>query len=437
MRLARLFARNPRELPHLEQLERTLVDDLYRRSATTVWFLLPALLIFREIVRSAYEVDAAVRAAFWGTMAIALLRWAMLLVDRRQTSSDLAVVRRRHRLFLAMTTLMGLGITASIVLASPHLSFAEVAAVAVFLTGVHSVALGSMAASPGTYILYVTPAMGALMWAVGSHPQGSLHKLLVGISAFYLPSLILMCLYAHNGVKKVIVLGLELRDLALKDTLTGLPNRRFLSEFVDREADQALRDWRGKPVPERRAPTHGRSVGLLILDLDFFKAVNDQHGHAAGDEVLRQCARVVQDAVRKPDLVVRWGGEEFVVAARELARDGIGILAERIRSRIADHPFPLRSGAVLRVTCSIGFSLFPFSPQDPERVSWEQVLGLADHALYQAKAQGRNRVVGIVAGETTVAGGDVLVRAVKEDFEAALAADLIRLAQPAADRVTA
>jgi diguanylate cyclase (GGDEF)-like protein len=437
MRLGRLFTRNPRELPHLEQLERTLVDDLYRRSATTVWFLLPALLIFREIVRSAYDVDAAVRAAFWATMAFVMLRWAMVLIDRRRAALDLAAVRMRHRAFLVLTTLMGLGITATILLASPHLSFAEVAAVAVFLTGVHSVALGSMAASPGTYISYVTPPMAALMWAVASHPQGSLHKLLLGISAFYLPSLILMCLYAHHGVKKVIVLGLELRDLALKDTLTGLPNRRFLSEFVDREADQALRDWRGKPVPERRAAASGRSVGLLILDLDFFKAVNDQHGHAAGDEVLRQCAKVVQEAVRKPDLVVRWGGEEFVVAARELARDGIAILAERIRSRIADHPFPLRSGKVLRVTCSIGFSLFPFSPQHPELLGWEQVLGLADHALYQAKAQGRNRVVGIVAGEARVEGGEVLVKAVKEDFEAALAADLIRLAPPAGAPVPA
>lgn len=170
---------------------------------------------------------------------------------------------------------------------------------------------------------------------------------------------------------------------------------------------------------------------MLILDLDYFKAVNDQHGHDGGDEVLRQFAQVVQEAVRKPDLVVRWGGEEFVVAARELSRDGVWVLAERIRSRIAAHPFRLASGTVVHVTCSIGFGLFPFSPSQPDLLGWEQVLGLADLALYQAKDLGRNRVVGLVAGENAAEGGEALLRAVKEDFAGAVAADLIRLAQEA------
>jgi diguanylate cyclase (GGDEF)-like protein len=430
LKLKRLLTRNPRELAHLEELQRTLVDDLYRRSATTVWFLVPALFILREIVRPAYVAQPAVRWAFWATVAVVALRWALVLATRGRPPADLAAVRVRRAQFLVATTLMGLGLTAIILLSSPHLGFPEVAAVAVFLTGVHSVALGSMAASPATYIVYVTPAMGALFWAMATHPYGSLHTLLVAVSMFYLPCLILMCLYAHHGVKKVVVLGLELRDLALKDSLTSLPNRRFLTEFVDREAGQALREWRAPPR-ERRAAAAPRSVGLLILDLDFFKAVNDQYGHDAGDEILRQFARVVQDAVRQPDLVVRWGGEEFVVAARELARDGVWILAERIRSRIADHPFRLPSGAVVRVTCSIGFGLFPFSPGRLDLLGWEQVLGLADLALYQAKARGRNRVVGVVAGEGAVEGGEVLLRLAKEDFEGALGADLIRMAQEA------
>jgi diguanylate cyclase (GGDEF)-like protein len=433
LKLKRLITRNPRELRHLEELQRTLVDDLYRRSATTVWFLLPALLILREIVRPAYLARPAVRAAFWGTVAVMAARWAMVLLARRRPAADLAEVRARHARFLALTTLMGLGLTSVILLASPHLGFPEVAAVAVFLTGVHSVALGSMAASPATYIAYVSPAMAALAWAMATHPYGSLHRLMVAVAVLYLPSLIFMCLYAHYGVKKVIVLGLELRDLALRDSLTGLPNRRFLAEFVDREALQALRDWRVRPGGDRRAPLGTRSVGLLILDLDAFKGVNDRHGHDAGDEVLRQLAQVIQDAVREPDLVVRWGGEEFVVAARELARDGVSILAERIRTRVAAHPFRLPSGAVVHLTCSIGFALFPFSPRQPELLGWEQVLGLADLALYEAKARGRDRVVGVVCGDAALADGEGLLRAVKDDFAGALYADMIRLAPAAGE----
>jgi diguanylate cyclase (GGDEF)-like protein len=432
LKLKRLVTRNPRELPHLEELQRTLVDDLYRRSATTAWFLLPALFILREIVRPAYLARPAVRWAFWTTVTVMATRWAMVLLARRRPASGLAEVRARHRGFLALTTLLGLGLTSTILLASPLLGFPEAAAVAVFLCGVHSVALGSMAASPPTYIAYVSPAMAALIWVMATHPYGSLHRLMVAVCLLYLPTLVIMCLYAHYGMKKVIVLGLELRDLALRDSLTGLPNRRFLTEFVDREAVQALREWRARPGADRRLAPGTRSVGLLILDLDGFKGVNDRHGHEAGDEVLRQLAQVVPQAVRQPDLLVRWGGDEFVVAARELPRDGVSLLAERIRARVADHPFRLASGAVVHLTCSIGFALFPFSTRQPELLGWEQVLGLADLALYEAKARGRDRVVGVVCGDAALGDGEGLLRAAKDDFAGALYADLIRLAPAAA-----
>lgn len=430
MKLPRLLTRSPKELPYLEELQRTLVDDLYRRSATTVWFLIPTLFLFREILRNAYDADVLVRGAFWYTLGAILLRWALVLQHRRQPVQDAALIHAHYVRFLTTTTLMGLGLAALILGASPQLSFPQLALAAVFITGVHSVALGSMAASPRTYVQYITPSLLALIGALLSRPRSTLENLLLLMIVLYGPVLMLMNLYAHRGLRKTIVLGLELRDLALKDPLSGLPNRRFLTEFMEREADQILRGWRASSAAERRSQSRAQSLGLLVVDLDFFKAVNDEHGHGDGDEMLRQLARVFEDTVRGPDLVVRWGGEEFVLVVRGVARDALGELAERVRRRVAEHPFRLPSSETVRLTCSIGFGLFPLSEDDPELLGWEQVLALADHALYQAKQRGRNRAVGYVRGDGPIEKGETLVRAVKDDFDGAVSAGLIRLSDP-------
>jgi diguanylate cyclase (GGDEF)-like protein len=422
-----LLGDGPKERPYREALQRTLLDDLCRRSATTVWFLVPLLFLFREIIRRAYDAEPGVKWAFWSTLAIVGIRWGLVLHHRRRPPSGPAVVRGRHRRFLVASTVIGLGLAAMIALAAPQLDFPQLAAVAVFLTGVHSVALGSMAASPPTYVSFVTPALVALVWSFESLPREPLRDLMLAMIVLYVPSLVLMCLYIHYGLRRTIVLGLELRDLALKDVLTGLPNRRFLTEFAEREAAHILRSWRTAAPDQRWTVAGCRTVGLLVLDIDFFKSVNDEHGHAAGDEVLRQCAQVVEEAVRKPDLVVRWGGEEFVVAARDVDRDAAWDLAERIRRRIEEHPFRLAAGDVVRRTGSVGFALFPFSTEAPDALGWEQVLALADRALYQAKARGRNRVVGLLNGGIEADSGERVVKAVNDDLEGALARGWIRM----------
>jgi diguanylate cyclase (GGDEF)-like protein len=134
---------------------------------------------------------------------------------------------------------------------------------------------------------------------------------------------------------------------------------------------------------------------FLMVDIDHFKFVNDQHGHAAGDQVLQQVAEILRKATRDSDTVVRWGGEEFLVVARNAARRESGILAERIRSQMAEHPFLLEDGTILHRTCSIGFTFFPFMSENPNLLLWEQVLDIADHCLFAAKRGGRNAWVGL------------------------------------------
>jgi len=174
----------------------------------------------------------------------------------------------------------------------------------------------------------------------------------------------------------------KLRVQSERDPLTNLANRRhFLSVM---QTQRAL-------GPDGR----GFDGALLLVDIDHFKHVNDGHGHAAGDLVLCEVAKRLNEAVRGDDLVVRWGGEEFLVLALQVPAEQVEMLAERVLRFIGERPVVVQ-GQPVRVTVSIGYARFPLPPNTLP-VAWEQAINLADMALYTAKNQGRNRAVGIVA----------------------------------------
>ncbi|MDP2876883.1 MAG: GGDEF domain-containing protein, partial [Holophaga sp.] len=129
-------------------------------------------------------------------------------------------------------------------------------------------------------------------------------------------------------------------------------------------------------------------------DIDHFKHINDEHGHAAGDLVLKQFAEILREAVRDSDTAVRWGGEEFLVVARNVARRESSVLVERIRANVAAHAFDIGEGKTLHATCSLGFTTFPFCSDETSLFGWDQVVDFADRALYTAKRSGRNAWVG-------------------------------------------
>jgi diguanylate cyclase (GGDEF)-like protein len=141
------------------------------------------------------------------------------------------------------------------------------------------------------------------------------------------------------------------------------------------------------------------------VDIDGFKAVNDAHGHAAGDLVLAAASRRLEAACRQSDVVARWGGEEFLVLARFTERTQAAAQAERLRRTIEEGPFTLEDGRAISITCSIGFASFPFARREPEALGWEQIVAIADHAAYAAKRHGRNSWVGLgLTGEVMPAG---------------------------------
>jgi diguanylate cyclase (GGDEF)-like protein len=160
------------------------------------------------------------------------------------------------------------------------------------------------------------------------------------------------------------------------DPLTGLANRRHLQEAIRRlGVDSAF------------------SGTVFLADLDHFKRINDTHGHAAGDTVLVEVAQRLRQVLREADLIVRWGGEEFLVVVRALDADAVQSLAQRMLDAIGGAPC-VHEGREVPVKVSIGYATFPLEPSRLS-VSWERAIGLVDTALYLAKAHGRNRAYGV------------------------------------------
>jgi two-component system cell cycle response regulator len=164
-------------------------------------------------------------------------------------------------------------------------------------------------------------------------------------------------------------------EMAITDALTGLHNRRYMESHLTTLVEQAAA--RGKPLT------------VLVLDVDYFKAINDTFGHDAGDDVLREFAVRVKKSIRGIDLACRFGGEEFVVVMPETDMAVAAVVAERLRRRIASEPFAINQGArKIEVTISIGLAALA-SAEDGAT----HILKRADQALYRAKRDGRNRVV--------------------------------------------
>jgi diguanylate cyclase (GGDEF)-like protein len=188
----------------------------------------------------------------------------------------------------------------------------------------------------------------------------------------------------------------ELAQASITDALTGLANRRFLTEYLEKEV--ALLHRRYNRLSEGPFSPEMLDLAFMMIDLDHFKTINDTAGHAAGDAVLRQVKDLLKAASRSSDIIVRWGGDEFLLVARDLSGERLAELAERIRTQVGKAVFEIGEGRVVRTTCSVGFACYPFFREQLDALSWEQVISVADRALYVAKASGRNSWVGFHPG---------------------------------------
>ncbi|ADP99567.1 MAG: sensor domain-containing diguanylate cyclase [Marinobacter sp.] len=169
------------------------------------------------------------------------------------------------------------------------------------------------------------------------------------------------------------VLETELEQMATRDPLTGLLNRREMSRVLDEELQRARR--------------YQRPMAVLWVDFDHFKDVNDTYGHAAGDSVLRAISRLLLGSVRSVDSIGRFGGEEFVIVLPEMDLEEAQETAERLRRKVAEEPQPLGNGEAVPLTISVGVAVYPDHGQTASTLC-----AAADKAMYLAKDRGRNCV---------------------------------------------
>jgi diguanylate cyclase (GGDEF)-like protein len=166
----------------------------------------------------------------------------------------------------------------------------------------------------------------------------------------------------------------EIYRLTIIDALTEIHNKRYLLEFLDRELSRSAR--------------YRRPLALILFDLDHFKNINDELGHLGGDFTLRELAACVKGSVRKEELFARYGGEEFIIVLPETDLQGALAVAERARSLVEKHPFQYE-GRTISVTVSVGVA----TTTGESDLTPAELIRQADDKLYQAKEEGRNRVV--------------------------------------------
>lgn len=218
---------------------------------------------------------------------------------------------------------------------------------------------------------------------------------------------------------------LELKEASFTDPLTGLRNRRFLMQNIEADIALSIRNYQNTSADSDKLPKDADLLFFLV-DLDYFKQINDRYGHAAGDAILVQIRARLQKVFRDSDYLIRWGGEEFLVVARGASRAIAEELAERVRAIVADEEFNLDGDLLVRQTCSVGFACFPFVTAHPRAIGWKDVMDIADIALYAVKHAGRNGWMGLIAEEHVWP--ELLLCTLKADPKGAILNGEVRLA---------
>jgi diguanylate cyclase (GGDEF)-like protein len=192
----------------------------------------------------------------------------------------------------------------------------------------------------------------------------------------------LLLFFAYRNARKINQklneANQQLHDQSIRDPLTGLLNRRSLQQ------EMAL-----------RTRLSGEKDAIFLIDIDLFKQINDTEGHAAGDEVLKVVAERLQHMCRDSDLVVRWGGEEFLIYLRTVSVETLPDFARRLLQVISGNPIRVGDHKI-SVSATGGFVTLPFGGIEEEHFDWEKALQIADMLLYIGKSQGRNQINGVV-----------------------------------------
>ncbi|MBD3666506.1 MAG: diguanylate cyclase [Kangiella sp.] len=207
---------------------------------------------------------------------------------------------------------------------------------------------------------------------------------------------------------QVELLSSKLEQSAVDDQLTGFRTRSYLKASIQQELDSILSTWRDK------TELQGVYLGVFAVDVDNLATINQQYGQLCGNEVIKQLADCLRTICYGTDTLVRWQGATLVILSRGIEKREQMLLAEKIRNIVASRKFDLGNGSTIDVTCSIGFTRFPFTDNIEKPLTWEQIIYVVEKALAVAKKNSRNAWIGIFANQFTRS----------SELEAKLASDL-------------
>jgi diguanylate cyclase (GGDEF)-like protein len=273
------------------------------------------------------------------------------------------------------------------------------------------------ALAPGSYVFEVRSRVGSGPWSLPTSlafeitrpswralPAGAMWVLLIasaalaifywGVHKYRKRALELENLLSARTIELAMA-NADLERLSVTDPLTSLKNRRFVEFSITEDLARVRRSIQEAQNDLKGLKKDGANISFLLIDIDYFKRVNDRYGHPAGDEVLQQMSRIFSSAIRESDTAVRWGGEEFLIIARSSQANDPAVLAQRICGQVQSAGFVVNEEQTIRLTCSIGFASWPFFRCEPDALGWREVLALADRCLYLVKNSGRNSWIGV------------------------------------------
>jgi len=213
----------------------------------------------------------------------------------------------------------------------------------------------------------------------------------------------------------------KLEESCLSDPLTGLRNRRYIETFIQNDLSKVQMDF---------GP--GKDVIFYILDVDHLKSVNSRFNYRAGDVILTQLTTVLQQECQPSDILVRWGNDEFLLVKCFADRKQAYSQAEHMRQVVERCHFQLEDGQSTQVTCSIGFAAYPFLPQQPGVLNWEQVITVVEKALHTAKKSGGNAWIGINSTEKTKA--DNLCQLIRKEINSLIVNEALAISTSIPDK---
>ncbi|MCU7555366.1 diguanylate cyclase [Alteromonas sp. ASW11-19] len=227
--------------------------------------------------------------------------------------------------------------------------------------------------------------------------------------------------------KELTDLNEQLYTANTSDSLSGLKNRIYLLSILEKEVADIQRQIFKAKKEGNPDLSVGPRVFFLMIDLDKFRAFNEKNDKRTGDKVIQEVGELLSDFFRTSDTVVRWGGDQFLVVGQVDDVREVNRIADRLQQRIKSHPFKNKKGSTCSITCSLGFSLYPFYPSQPEAMDWQHVQKIASQAMLISKRVGRDTWTGVREGQGALTDEDI--ESMNKNYKALAKAEKINVVE--------